>query len=127
MEGNKLKNSQSEIVPSFNEVINGDTTRFSCNFGTKEVGVISVTLAGEKIYDIGGLFVDPLYRDQDISSTLVKNVNAFLIRNHSVGKLVNIIHREAAKVYEDNGWVKGEFKSHNTYGAHEYTFDGNKQ
>jgi len=27
-------------------------------------------------------------------------------------------------VYENNGWKKGEFKSHDAHGAYEYTYNG---
>jgi GNAT superfamily N-acetyltransferase len=116
-----------EEKKSFDYIRNGDTARFFCKLGIKEVGFISATLVGENTYNIGGLFVDPSKRGQSIASGLVKIVNAFLNKNRSLGKLVNMIQGDAASVYENNGWTKGEFKSHGAYGAYEYTYDGRKK
>ena len=125
MRENKFREAKIE-KPSFEEKRNGDTTRFICNLGTKEVGYISATLTDKNIYDIGGLFVDPLYRGKSISSGLVKLVNGFLERNDALGKLINTIKGEAAGVYENNGWKKGQFKSQDAYGGYEYTYDCRK-
>ena len=50
--------TQSETIPSFNEIKNGDTTLFECSLGNKKLGSVSATLVNENSYNIGGLFVD---------------------------------------------------------------------
>jgi GNAT superfamily N-acetyltransferase len=123
----RVNKTQDEKVPSFSEVKVGDTTRFICVLGTKEAGSITVKLIGQNIYEIAGLFVEPSQRGKGISSGLVKRVNTFLKENNSLGKLVNMIKGEAAQLYENNGWIKGDFKSHGAYGAYEYIYDGRKK
>ena len=116
----------NEDTPSFDEIKDGDTVRFTCRSGNKEIGAISATLMDKNIYNIGGLFVDSSKRGQGIGSSLVKLVNAFLERNNSLGKLANTIQGDAAQVYENNNWVKGNFKSQGAYGAYEYIYDCRK-
>lgn len=123
----ELKNSKiTEQIPDFSEVKEGDTTKFICKLNGKEIGFISASLVNKDTYTVGGLFVDPQNRGKGISSSLVKLVNEFLNKNNSIGKLVNTIKGDAMVVYEKNGWVKGEFKSQDAYGAYEYTYDGRK-
>ncbi len=126
MEQNKFQNTQNEQIPSFSETIEGNTFRFICTLGTKEIGSISATLIEKNIYTVGGLFVDPSKRGQGISSELLKRLNTFLEKNNSLGKLVNTIKGDAASVYENNGWQKGEYRSQGAYGGYEYTYDGTK-
>lgn len=111
-------------APSFQEIQEGNSIRIVCKLGEKEIGAVSLNLLEQNLYDVGGMFVDPSKRGKGISSGLVKLVNSFLERNHSIGKLVNTIQGEASRVYENNGWKKGDYKSQGAYGAYEYTYDG---
>lgn len=126
MEQNKFPNIHNEQIPSFSEVLEGNTFRFVCTLGTKEIGSISATLIEENTYTVGGLFIDPSKRGQGISSELLKRLNTFLEKNNSLGRLVNTIKGDAAGVYENNGWQRGEYKSQGAYGGYEYTYDARK-
>ncbi|MES2023761.1 MAG: GNAT family N-acetyltransferase [Patescibacteria group bacterium] len=114
-------------TPSFSEIKDGNTTKFICSFGSKEVGVVSATLVDKNTYEIGGFFVEPSQRGSGIGSSLVKLVNAFLKKNNSLGKLINTIKGDTAGIYESNNWVQGSFKSHGAYGAYEYIYDGREK
>ena len=126
MKENEFFNLKKELTPSFTEIQNEDATKFVCILGEEEVGHISITATENNTYKIGGLFVAPAKRGSGISSRLVKFVNDFLERNKALGVLVNTIQGDAAKVYENNGWVKKDFKSQGAYGAYEYIYDARK-
>ncbi len=123
MIGSEKNFVKNEETPSFKEVSYGDITKFVCNLGNNEVGYISATLVSENVYNISGLFVGPSQRGKGISSNLIKLVNSFLDKNHSTGKLINTIQGDAAKLYENNGWKKQEYKSQGAYGGYEYTYN----
>ena len=126
IEGGIKNNKDPDKILGFSEVKEGNSIRFTCILDEQEVGSISLTPISDGIYTIGGLFVDPKNRGKGISSQLVKTVNEFLDKNHAVGKLVNTIKGDSAIVYENNKWVKGEFKSQGAYGGYEYIYDASK-
>jgi len=97
--------------------------RFVCQNSLGEiVGSVTLTRIKEDFYDVGGLYVDPSERGRGISSDLIKMVNIFLDSSRSKGRLINTIRGDAASVYENNGWRKGEYKSDGVYGGYEYTY-----
>jgi GNAT superfamily N-acetyltransferase len=124
----ELKNIKNpEKIPSFNQVKEGDITRFICYIDGQVVGSVSAKFLADNTYIINGLFVDPKNRGKGISSELIKNVNKFLDVNHALGKLINTIKGDAAAVYENNRWVKGHYKSHDAYGGYEYLYDAREK
>jgi GNAT superfamily N-acetyltransferase len=112
-----------ERVVTFNEFRDEYQVKIVCEINGKEIGFVRLTQTQPDAYMVGGLFVDQSERGNGISSELIKLVNSFLEKNKSQGKLLNTIKGDSAVVYENNGWVKGEYKSQNAYGAYEYLYD----
>lgn len=105
----------------------GDSVHFSLESEGETFGKITATKMSDGIYDVGGLFVNPANRGTGLGSALVRRLNAFLDASNAKARLVNTIRGDAAVVYEQNGWKKGDYKSHGAYGAYEYTYTGKKE
>ncbi len=108
------------IIPEIQE---GNSVRFVCKSDEETAGSICVTLIGDKLYNVSGLFVDPSKRGDGIGSSLVKSVNEFLEREKAKGVLVNMVQGDAGDIYERNGWKKGEYKADKAYGGYEFSYD----